>query len=233
MGTRQRITSPALLARCSRRVTLFDVAGLVHRRHDEKIDVGISFSIRHATGVSVQNAIFENLRVDLAVFPRWRRSGSMQPAQVILIHGIFDHLKKIAIHRPRSPRSNSVFPHQHVPARQKRGRLGSKISENHTAQLLSFISRVTNPLSEGTVGRLAGHFQDPPFDIIKPAMIAAAQTAILQMAKFQRSSAMRAAQAPAVPADFARRERAQDLRPNIRLRIGLPFSSLTNAIGCQ
>ena len=73
-------------------------------------------------------------------------------------------------------------------------RFGSKIGENYAAQLLNFISRVTNPLSEGTVGRLAGHFQDPPFDIIKPSVVAATQPAILQVAEFQRGSAMRAAQ---------------------------------------
>src|SRR5262249_43244178 len=123
------------------------------------------------------------------------RSGtrSMQPAQMILIHGIFDHLKKIAIHCPRSPRSNSIFPYQHVESRQQRGRLRTKIGKNDSAQLLCFVGRVMNTLSEGTVSGFTGHFQDSPVDVVKPAMIAAAHPAILEMTKFQRSAAMRAA----------------------------------------
>src|SRR5262245_35470753 len=111
----------------------------------------------------------------------------MQPAQMILIHGIFDHLKKIAIHCPRSPRSNSIFPHQHIESRQQRGWLRAKIGKNDSAQLLSFVGWVMNTLSEGTVSGLTGHFQDLPFDVVKPAVIAAAQPPILEMAKFQRS----------------------------------------------
>src|SRR5262245_35850469 len=117
----------------------------------------------------------------------------MQPAQMILIHGIFDHLKKIAIHCPRPPRSNSIFSHQHIESRQQRGGLWAQIGKNDPAQLLSFISGVTNTLSEGTVGRLPRHFQDSPFDVVKPAMVAAAQPSILEMTEFQRSAAMRTA----------------------------------------
>src|SRR4030095_11449514 len=112
---------------------------------------------------------------------------------MILIHGIFDHLKKITVHCPRSPRSNSIFSHQHIESRKNRGRLWAKIGKNDPAQLLNFISRVTNPLSESAVGRLTGHFQNPSFDVVKPAMIAAAQPPILQMTEFQRSTAMRTA----------------------------------------
>src|SRR4029450_10150483 len=104
-----------------------------------------------------------------------------------------DHLKKITVHYPRSPRSNSIFPHQHIESRQKRGGLWAKIGKNDPAQLLNFISRVTNPLSESAVGRLTGHFQDSPFDVVKPAMIAAAEPPTLQMTEFQRSTAMRTA----------------------------------------
>src|SRR5215510_7304173 len=174
-------------------MALFDVAGLVHNRHDKTINVSVSFAIGNAPRMSVQNAILKSLRIDLAVIPRRSGTRSMQPAQMILIHGIFNHLKKVAIHCPRSPHSNSIFPHQHIKSRQQRGRLWAKIGKNDPAQLLSFISGVTNTLSEGTVSGLTGHFQDSSSDVVKPAMIAAAQSSILEMTKFQRSAAMRTA----------------------------------------
>src|SRR5215813_3442606 len=174
-------------------MSLFDIAGFVHDRHDKKINVSIPFSIGNAPRIIIQNAILESLRIDLAVIPRRSRARPMQPAQMILIHGIFDHLKKIAIHCPRSPRSNSIFPHQHIESRQQRGRLRAKIGKNDPAQLLSLVGRVTNTLSEGTVGRLTRRFQNSPIDVVKPAMVAAAQPAILEMTEFQRSAAMRAA----------------------------------------
>src|SRR5215470_15494247 len=162
-------------------MSLFNVAGLVHNRHDKKIDVSITFSIGNAPRISIQNAILKSLRIDLAVFPRRSRTRSMQPAQMILIHGIFDHLKKVAIHCPRPPCSNSIFPHQHVESRQQRGRLRAKIGKNDSAQLLSFVGRVMNTLSKGAVSRLTGHLQYSSFDVVKPAMVAAAQPSILQM----------------------------------------------------
>src|SRR5262245_35105243 len=174
-------------------MSLFDIAGFVHNRHDKKINVSVSFAIGNAPRISIQNAILKSLRIDLAVIPRRSGTRSMQPAQMILIHGVFDHLKKIAIHCPRSPRSNSIFPHQHIESRRQRGRLRAKIGKNDPAQLLSLVGRVTNTLSEGTVGGLTRRFQNSPIDVVKPAMVAAAQPAILEMTEFQRSAAMRAA----------------------------------------
>src|SRR5262249_47662222 len=174
-------------------MALFDVAGRVHDRHDKKINVSVSLTIGNAPRISVQNAILKSLWIDLAVIPSRSGTCSMQPAQMILIYGVFDHLKKIAIHCPRSPRSNSIFPRQHIKSRQQRGRLRAKIGKNDPAQLLSFISGVTNTLFKGTVSGLTGHFQDSSFDVVKPAMIAAAQPTILEMTEFQRSAAMRTA----------------------------------------
>ena len=57
-----------------------------------------------------------------------------------------------------------------------------------------FGSGVPHAFFKRAVGRLAGHFQKPAVDIIKPAVIAAAQSAVLDMAKLERRSAMRTAE---------------------------------------
>ena len=58
---------------------------------------------------------------------------------MILVDGVFDHLKKVAIHRACAARAHTVFAHEHIPARQQRGRFGTEIREEHTAKLLNFV----------------------------------------------------------------------------------------------
>src|SRR5262245_19401093 len=62
-----------------------------------------------AAGVGVEYAVFERLRIDFAVVPIGSFRRAMQPLQMILIDGIFDHLKEIAVDRTRPSRAHAVF----------------------------------------------------------------------------------------------------------------------------
>ena len=98
------------------RMAFFNIAGLVHRRHDKKIHVRPSLS-RDGANVGIEHTMLENLRVDLAIFPGWCFGGSMKPLQVILIDGIFDHLKIIAVDDARAHGALAVGARQDIVAR--------------------------------------------------------------------------------------------------------------------
>ncbi len=51
-----------------------------------------------------------------------------------------------------------------------------------------------DPFCKSTVGRLSGRFQNPPFDVVKPTVLAAAQPPIFEVPKLEGGPAMRAAQ---------------------------------------
>src|SRR5688500_14824408 len=112
---------------------------------------------------------------------------------MILVHRVFDHLKKVAIHRAGAARAHTIVAYKNIPARQQGRGFGTKVSEEHSAKLLNFVCGMAQALPEGAVGRLARHLENFSFNVIEPTMIAAAQTAIFDMAKLQRGSAMRAA----------------------------------------
>src|SRR5207244_9455473 len=103
----------------------------------------------------------------------------MKPFEMVLIDAVLNHLEIVAMYDPRAQRARSVFPHEHVVARQKWRWFRSEIGENDCRQLLNFVSWMTNAFSEGAVGWLAGLFQDASVDGIKQPMIATAQAAIL------------------------------------------------------
>src|SRR5262245_48170987 len=130
-------------------MALFDVAGLVHHRHDKKINVSVASAIGNTPRISIQNAILKSLRIDLAVIPRRSGTRSMQPTQMVLIHGIFNHLKKVTVHRSGASSPYSVLSHEHVPTWQKRGRFRAEVGKNDPAQLLNFVRGMTNALPEG------------------------------------------------------------------------------------
>src|SRR5919109_1034273 len=174
------------------RMPFFHVAGLVHGRHDKKVDVRVSFPVGDAPGVGVQNTVFKYLWIDLAIIPRGRAGGSVQPLRVVLIHGIFDHLKEVAMNSPCSPGAHAILSDEHIVSRQKRRGLGSEVGKDHPAELLHFIGGGAKTFSERAVGGLAGLFQDVSINVIEPTMVTTAQSAILDMAKLERGSPMRA-----------------------------------------
>jgi hypothetical protein len=88
-------------------------------------------------------------------------------------------------------------------AGQKRRRFGAEISKDNPRKLLDFISGLTNAFFKTALGGLAGHLQDPTAYVVKPAVVAAAQAAILDMAELQRSASMQAPELKqAYPADI-------------------------------
>src|ERR1043166_8683645 len=84
------------------RMAFLDVPGLIHRRKNEVIDVRPLFAV-DAARVGVDDPVIERLWIDLAVVPRRRRGRAVQPFEMVLVDGVLDHLKKIAMDEP--PRS--------------------------------------------------------------------------------------------------------------------------------
>src|SRR5438445_1366364 len=165
-------------------MTFFHVAGFIHCRQEKKVDVRVSFP-GNVPGVGVQNSIFKWLWINLAIIPRGGLCRSVQPLQVILVDGVLDHLKKVAIDGSRTPRAHAVVPHQHVESRQQRRGLGPKVGEDDAAEFLNLVSRVAKPLPKRAISRLTGHFQNLTFDIVQPAVITTAQAAILKMTELK------------------------------------------------
>src|SRR4029434_9060572 len=85
------------------RMAFLDIAGLIHRRHDKKVTVR-PFLTGDTPCVGVENSVFEWLWIDLAVVPVRRLRRAMQPLQMILIDGVFNHLKKITVDGARAQR---------------------------------------------------------------------------------------------------------------------------------
>src|SRR5687767_1494864 len=112
---------------------------------------------------------------------------------MILIDGVFNHLKEVAIYRAGAASARAVLAHKHIPPRQQSRWFRTEVGEQHTAQLLNFIGGMAQALPEGAVGRLARHLENFPADVVEPTMIAAAQATVLDMAKLQRSPPVRAA----------------------------------------
>src|SRR5947207_15812722 len=113
---------------------------------------------------------------------------------MILVDGVLDHLKKVAIDGSRTPRAHAVVPHQHVVSGQKRRGLGPKVGEDDAAEFLNLVSRMAKPLPKRAISKLTRHFQNLTFDIVQPTMIPTTQTAILKMTELQRSPPVQAAQ---------------------------------------
>src|SRR2546429_8283890 len=87
-------------------MALFHVPRFVHGWQDEEINVGVSSPISNVPGVGVQNSIFKWLWINLSIIPRGGLCRSVQPLQVILVDGVLDHLKKVAIDGSRTPPSS-------------------------------------------------------------------------------------------------------------------------------
>src|SRR5437667_10333856 len=105
-------------------MALFHVPRFVHGWQDEEINVGVSSPISNVPGVGVQNSIFKWLWINLAIIPRGGLCRSVQPLQVILVDGVLDQLKKVAIDGSGTARAPAVVRHQHVDSsKQRRGRV--------------------------------------------------------------------------------------------------------------
>src|SRR5207244_13326888 len=103
----------------------------------------------------------------------------MKPFEMVLIDAVLNHLEIVAMYDPRVQRARSVFPHEHVVARQKWRWFRSEIGENDSRQLLNFVRWMTNAFSEGAVGWPAGLVQDASPDVLQPTMTETAQATTL------------------------------------------------------
>ena len=159
------------------------VPDLVHVRHEEQADRLIRL-VSDTAREGIANTEVGDFGGELFVFPLPSLRRPVEPLEMMLIDAVLNHLEIITVHHPRAQRARSVFPDQHVVARQKRRRLGSKVGKNNPSQLLNFVGRVTDSLPKGAVSRLAGLFQDAPADVIEPAVVTAAQATVLDMSKF-------------------------------------------------
>src|ERR1044071_9799015 len=113
---------------------------------------------------------------------------------MVLIHGIFDHLKEIAVDRARSTRARAVLSDQHIIVGQQRHWFGPHVNEDHATRLLSSVCWLAHLCFERALRRLTWGLENFSLNIVQPAMIATAKPAILEMTEFQRGAAMRTAQ---------------------------------------
>src|SRR5262249_8339125 len=118
----------------------------------------------------------------------------MEPLEMMLVDAVLHHLQIVAVHQSRAQRSHSVLSHQHIIARQERPRLGTEVGKNDPRQFLNFIGALTNAIFKAALWRFTRLLQHPPINIVKPAMIATAQAAILDMAELEGSPAVQAPQ---------------------------------------
>src|SRR5712692_1980506 len=178
----------------SRRMLLWKViTDFVHVRHKKEANRPVRF-VSDPTRERVEDAKISDFRRKFLVLPVLGLGRAMKPLEMVLIDAVLHHLKKITMNDSSAHRARSVRSDKHVIARQKWRGIGTEISENYSRQLLHLVGGMTNSLSEGAVSRLARLFQHAPLDVVKPAVIAAAQAAIFEVTKLERCSTMRAAQ---------------------------------------
>src|SRR5262245_58084469 len=109
------------------------------------------------------------------------------------IHAVLDALQPVAVLKSLDRDVDLAFANQEIVARHKRHRLWTEVSEDQTAQFFDRIRRQANVLFfERAVGRLARNLHQLAARVIKPTMIAAAQTVALDVAETQVGAPVRA-----------------------------------------
>src|SRR6185503_13999111 len=174
VGIVDRHTPAHDLTRAARPVfswmALFDVPGLIHCRHHEKIAVRPGFAGNSAR-IGIDDAKLERPRIDFTVVPVGCLCCPMQPFQMVLIHGIFDHLKEIAVDRARSTRARAVLSDQHIVVWQQRHWFGPHVNEDHATRLLSSVCCLAHFFFERALGRLTRGLDNFYLNILLPHMM--------------------------------------------------------------
>ena len=109
-----------------------------------------------------------------------------------LVDGILRALEPIAIFRAGADDALAAIGEKQIITRQQRRRIGANVGKDKTGDFLSFVRRVLDTIFEGAVRGLGGLFETAAADVIKPAVVTAADALILHPAEFQRRAAMRA-----------------------------------------
>ena len=135
------------------------------------------------------------------------------------------------------------FGHEHVARwRKKRFVSGEKrrfarshVGKNNPGSLLAWIGQVMDFLAKPLPGRLAGLLEAVAVDVIKPAMIKTAESAVFDAAVAQIGPAMRTMQPEQTRAGLRSSRKRTRSSLKIRTGRGAPFSgnSSDKATGCQ
>src|SRR5581483_3912736 len=177
-----------------RRVILRQViADLVHVRHEKEAD-GAVIVVADAAGKRVENSPLLRLGSELLVAPETRLGRTMEPFEMVLIDAVLDHLQEVAVDDARVERAHAVLSDEDIVARQQRRGIGAEIREDDAGKLLHLVCGLADAAFVAAVGRLPRLFEDFAFDVVKPAVIAAAEPAVLDVAERERGAAMRAAE---------------------------------------
>ena len=79
----------------------------------------------------------------------------------------------------------AILFEKQIIGRQKRRGFWADVSENKAGDLLRFIRRVLDTIFERAVRGFGGLFEAAAADVIKPAVVTAAEALILHSAEFQ------------------------------------------------
>src|SRR6185437_4450742 len=183
------------------------IADLVHVRK-QVVAHGHESPIAHSAREGIANAELGDFGGKLLVGPQARFRRPVQPLEMMLIDTVFHSLQEITVDQARGKRTHAVFSHQYVPARQQRRGIRADVGENNSSELLSFVSFLPDAILKCALRWLAGCLENLSINVVEPAVIAAAQAAVFDMAEFERSAAMRATKreqsdsAPIVAKDY-------------------------------
>src|SRR5262249_39106972 len=117
-------------------------------------------------------------------------TGSMKRDRVRAISRILGPLQPVAIFHIAADDPTTIFPDKQIVARQQHGWLGADISKDKAASILGFIGWMLNTLFERAIGGLRRLLQTVAPNVVKPAVITAAQAVFLDPAIFERRAAM-------------------------------------------
>src|SRR5262245_16999980 len=120
-----------------------------------------------------------------------RPRAAMSETWMNRVHAIFDALKPVAVLEPLDGDVDIAFAHEKIISRQERSRLGTKIGEDQSAQLLYGMGGQANRfLFELAVWRFSGCLQKSTVGVIEPAVISTSHPISLDVAKTEVRAAM-------------------------------------------
>src|SRR4029434_6599445 len=125
-----------------------------------------------------------------------RPRAAMSETWMNRVHAIFNALKPVTVLEPLDGDVDIAFAHEKIISRQEGHRLGTKIGEDQSAQLLYGIGGQTNRfLFELAVWRLSGCLQKSTVGVIEPTVISTSHPISLDVAKTEVRAAMGAVSA--------------------------------------
>ena len=150
------------------------------------------------------------------------------------IHAVFADLQPIA--RPMELVRRVRHARLLIDIEDRKIRFGLRwthIGPDHSGIFMDMVGAMEHSLGERIVIAVGRRLEDGAVDIEVPAVVAAANTGLVELAVFERGAAVRAMQLqePEPAAEVAKTE--PDLRPGYAIAAGTFFRFSTSAIGCQ